>query len=421
MKILHLLIFPYFGSGSGTYVRKLAERSTRLGQEVAVVLPDFKHKVKGVKTYPVKMPFNVALTGHPDWPKCKKYSELSPKEMDEIIDCFKNATLEAVNKFKPDVIHIHHASFTAWIGSYIKAVYKIPYIVTCHGTGILNTTLDKRWYSFGKIGLESADYIICVSPDTQKWLLRVYGYNLKRKTRILPGGIDLENYPENLNVSKINKKYNLENKKIVIYVGKLTKQKGVEYLIKAAPKINAEIFILGGGDERNNLIKLKNKLLVENVHFLGYFGKEYITELKQFYSRADVVVVPSIWDEPLGLVVLEAMASNTPVVASNKGGIPLAVKNNYNGLLVRAKSYNQLSKQINMIIDNKELKDKLGLNARTTIEKKFSGIELTKKIIFWYQESKDRADKRSKSKSIVSNADFRKETVDIKGKKIDYI
>jgi glycosyltransferase involved in cell wall biosynthesis len=424
MKILHLLCFPLFGSGSGTYVRKLTEKlaSEFSEDKIAILCPDKVRSVKGVKIIPLKLPFPVAFTGHPDWPNCKIYSELTSKEMIELIESMRVQVIKAVEEFKPDVIHVHHASVFAAIASYVRAIYHINYLVTIHGTGVLCASQDKRWVPIVRPGLFDAFLINAVSGDTKKWMIKVFSGKLNRKTKIITGGVDLEAFPKDGPTDIVDKKYNLYDKKVVIFAGKLTEKKGVEYLIKAAPKINAVIFIIGGGDIKEKLEDLAKKLKVKNVIFTGYKGKESIEEFRQFYRRANAFVFPSVWDEPLGLVALEAMASSTPVVASKKGGIPLAVKNGYNGFLVRARSAKEIAKAVNKILNNPELEKKLAENARKTVEEKFNWTIIAKKFHEWYDFAYQNSMKRSKTKGLTDDKTLiEREKSEIKGNKLDYI
>ncbi|KKQ17935.1 MAG: Glycosyl transferase group 1 [Berkelbacteria bacterium GW2011_GWA1_36_9] len=419
MKILQLLMFPLWGSGSGTYTRKLSEKLVDLGEQVAIVCPEEK-KLKGVRIFNVSLPFKVAFTGHPEWPNCKKYSELTSSEITKVTEAFWQVIRKAVEEFKPDMIHVQHASMLLWMANYIKAIYGIPYLVTSHGTDLLNVSLDKRYFALTKDALCRAHVIVCVSGDTRKWLLKIFSKKYLKKTRVITGGVDLQGWLRPEKIKIIDKKYNLTDKKVVIFSGKLTKPKGVKYLIKAAPKIKAEIFILGGGDEKKQLMELTKGLKLKNVHFLGYFGKEYVNELKEFYARADVVVVPSIWDEPLGLVVLEAMSSSTPVVASNKGGIPLAVKDNVNGFLVRARSAKAIAKAVNLILKNEKLQEKMGLEARRTVEEKFDWEIIAKRFISYYETAYKNAQKNQCLGKNLPYIDINREKVEVRSKKLDY-
>lgn len=423
MKILHLLMYPLFGSGSGTYVRKLAEKTASEfpEDEVAILCPDGKNKVKGVKIFDLEMPFKVAYTGHPDWPNCKIYSQLTNEEMAEIVRSFLKSTTEAVQRFKPDVIHCHHASHFAWASSFIRAIYSTNYIVTIHGTGVLCASQDKRWIPIVRPGLNDAFLINAVSGDTKKWLFKVFGKKLASKTRIIPGSVDLDAYPRSGPTDLIEKKYHLKDKKIVIFTGKLTVRKGVEYLIKAAPKIKGDVFIIGGGDDKERLVEIAKKVKAKNVIFTGYIDSSSVEEFRQFYRRANVFVFPSVWDEPLGLVALEAMASCTPVVGSKKGGIPLAVKNDQTGYLVRARSPKQIADTVNKILADPELEKRLGENARKLVEERFSLKKMAHKFHDIYIQAHENSMKRRKARAIIAPEEIERERREVKGKRVGFI
>lgn len=360
------LMFPLWGSGSGVYARKLAETLAKRGYEVAVACPDSR-RVPGVKIYNVKLPFMAAFTSHPEHPKSLKYSELTSKQLNQLYEAFHAGFTKAVEDFKPDVIHAHHAAHTAWIANFCRAVYRTNYLITVHGTDVFNASLDRRYITPTIDALQHADHITVVSPQTRKWMQKVFGQKYARRLRTIFGGVDTTAYPATGPITSVDRKYGLKGKKLVLFTGKLIPTKGVTYLVAAAKKIDAEVLILGDGPERQNLIKQAKDN--PRVHLPGYVNSK---QLPEFYRRADVLVVPSVWDEPLGLISLEAMSSGTPVVASNKGGIGVAVKNGHNGYLVRARSAKAIAEAVNKILASPELEQKLSKNARALIDQKFS-------------------------------------------------
>lgn len=371
MKILQLLVFPLWGSGSGTYARKLSENLVNLGHDVAIIAPEHR-ELDGVKIFPIELPIKAAFTMHPEWPDSKRFSDLTDHEISEYYLAWLKRIVEVVEEYKPDVIHVHHASLLAWIASYIKSIYGINYLVSVHGTCVMNASIDLRYVSQTRLALERAEFIVPVSGDTRTWMLKIFGRRFNWKSRVITGGIDLQVFPKSIDTKALEAKYHLKDKRVVLFSGKLTKIKGVDYLIKAAPKIKGEIYIAGDGEERKNLEALAKQVGAKNVTFLGYFDKAEAETLRQLYARADVAVFPSVWDEPLGLVILEAMAASTPVVASRRGGIPLAVKNGVNGFLVRARSSKEIADAVNKILDNPALHKTMGENARKIAEEKFS-------------------------------------------------
>lgn len=384
MKILILQQFPIYGGGSGTYTRKLAYSLNKAGHEVAIASPD-KRKVEGCKSYVIKPAYKAVFITHPEYKRPKKYSEMSGEEFSKQFNSYLKYISEAVEDFKPDVIHVNHASFLTWVASIIKEMYGIGFMVTVHGTGIYNSTVDPRYRFLTKQALAHSDFIISVSYHTRKWMLKVFGQNLKRKTKVIPNGILLKDFKRSGSVKEIEKKYNINGKKLVLFVGRLTWEKGVEYLVKASKNIDAEIFIIGDGNYKKYLMNYAKLVDAKNVKFPGYLGRDNVKDLKAFYRRANVLVLPSVVEESTGYVILEAMACGTPVVASRKGGIPIVVKDGHNGYLVRAKSAKVLANAINLIINNPELEKRFGENSKKIIEEKFNWGVLTPQTVDVYK------------------------------------
>lgn len=417
-RILFLLKFPIYGGGSGSFTRNLARQLVKTGQyEVAIAAPDDR-KIPGVKTYTIKPAFKAVFESHPEWKRAKRYAQLNGYEFERQYCNFIRDIGRIVTNFKPDVIHINHAHFLTWIGSLIKSMYGISFIVTVHGTDIFNATLDRRYLVLTKQAASRAEQLIAVSPHTKKWFLKVFGQKLKSKTRIISPGIDPGAYLKKRPINIIDKKYKLAGKKLVIFVGRLTKEKGLEYLIRAAKKIKAEIYILGDGNYKEFLQNYTRLLNVKNVHFLGYFSKRDSNELREFYQRANVAVLPSVVDESLGLVVLEAMASWTPVVASKKGGIPLVVKDGYNGFLVRARSAKAIAKATNQILKDDKLFAKMSQNAHETILRKFDWQVIVPQYEAVYHKAFEVTAKlqRDRAKAILGKEELERERRELKGK-----
>ncbi|MFA6492738.1 MAG: glycosyltransferase family 4 protein [Patescibacteria group bacterium] len=370
MKILILHRAPLWGSGSGTYVRKLAEELVKK-DKVAIVCPD-DHKLSKVKIFNVKTPFPGVFHNHPDYPMAKKYSEMTSLEFTKYLLPYLEETVKAVEDFKPDIIHVQHVSFLVWVADYIKIMYNIPFVVSVHGPDLNTALVDRRLKLLTKHSLTRASRIFPNSFDTKNRFYSLFGETFRRKTRTVFPGVDLGLYPLDRQITIVNKKYHLKDKKLVIFVGRLDKEKGIEFLIRAAKNIQAEVYVLGGGDYQKELEELAKELKIENVHFLGYFGKDYVKELREFYTRADVVVVPSTVREALGFVILEAMAAKTPVVASRIGGIPNVIKDGKTGFLVRPRSPKEIAEKVNKIINNDKLRLAMGKRCRKLIEERFT-------------------------------------------------
>ncbi len=383
-----LLMYPLWGSGSGVYARKLAQAVAEKGYEVAIACPD-RRKVPGVKVFHVDLPFMAAFTSHPEHPRAKRYSELTADQINELYQAFLKGFAKAVDSFKPNVIHAHHAAHTAWIANLFRAIYRINYLVTVHGTDVYNATLDRRYVVPTIDALNHADIVSVVSRQTRKWMFRVYGRGFHHKVRTITGGVDSRLYPADAPVGRIERRYNLAGKHVVLFTGKLIPTKGVPYLIRAAKRIRADVFILGDGPDRAAL--MRQAADNPRVHFPGYIKGDAIAE---FYRRADVMVVPSIWDEPLGLITLEAMSSGTPVVASKRGGIGSVVKHGQNGFLVRAKSGAAIARAVNTLLADDAMRTRMSRAARRMVEERFDWRLIADSFIGHYRAVADQTSRR---------------------------
>jgi len=371
MKILFLYDFPLWGSGSGKYLRHLIQELIKLGYKIGLVAPEERRFLEDkIKQYRVTPPQIPVFVGHPELKGAKRYSELSEREITEIYKAYLDTTIEAVANFQPDFIHVQHLSLICWIARYIKAIRSKPsYIITSHGSDLHFILSDKRYLPLSLDSLRAAKAITVVSGDTKNKLLKVLGKEFKKTVSVIPGGADINNFPSKTATDYLDEKYQLKNKKVVLFSGRLISHKGAKYLIQAATLIKGEVVIVGEGPEKEALIQLAEKKKIKNVRFIGYLTGQ---ELRDFYYRADLFVAPSVWDEPLGLSIIEAMAARTPVIATRKGGIPLLVKEGFNGFFVPARNPKKIAEICNKVLEDDNLRIKLAENARNKVAEKFT-------------------------------------------------
>ena len=245
----------------------------------------------------------------------------------------------------------------------VQAFFKKPFIVTGHGGDItsLNNILIRK---LKKFSLNRAKRITVVSDHLKDIVVDMYNYN---KIDVIPMGCNINNFGKKYSVTEY---FNQKGKPVILFVGRLAEIKGIEYLIDAMKRIDALLIIVGGGPLEDQL-KLKANKLNNKINFLGPKTHE---ELKTIYASSDIFVMPSITakdgsTEGFGLVVLEAMASNLAIVASNSGGIGSLIKDNENGLLVKEKDAYDLAEKINLLLNDSNLYKKLTNSAYETAKK----------------------------------------------------
>lgn len=380
LRVLYLLEFPLYGSGSGTYARYLAREVNKIAH-TAIVCPE-ERTLKSVPIIPLKMPLKVAFTGHPEWKNSKLYQDITNLELYKIHKAFLERTVQAVEEFKPHLIHVHHAYPFSWSARFIEATYRIPYVITIHGSELPTAGKSRRYISLTIDALRRAKRLIPNSAYTKEWMLKVFGDIYRKQTRVIPGGVDITKFKK-VPTDDIDRQYNLKGKRVVVFAGKLTPYKGVDYLVRAAKNIKGEVVILGEGSEMKKLKQIVKDNAITNVHFIGHLGNKTNVLIK-FYSRADVFVAPSVWDEPLGLVILEAMACETPVVVTRKGGIPLAVKEGKNGLFIRPRNSKDIAAKVNYLLENDEKRMRMGKIAREIAVRRFSWEIIAKQFVNIY-------------------------------------
>lgn len=372
MRILFLYPFPLWGNGSGAFLRELTSQLVKRGHEIAIVAPD-KRKLPGIKHFVVNPPQNGVFVGHPEWPKAKRYDDMNGQELGEIYVSYLKTSIEAVYKFNPEINHVFHTAFLPGIARTLKVLFGIKFIITTHGSDLEYLEKDRRFIGLINDANRVARYITAVSEFTKQKYLEMFGENLAHKTKVIMGGVSLANFKKDREkIDQINKKYDLKNKKVILFTGRLTKNKGVEYLINAASDIKGTVLIVGGGYDRKRLGGIIKEKKLKNVIMAGYIKADQSEFFHTFYERADVYVSPSVWEEPLGLTILEAMAAGTPVIATKRGGIVSVIKDGENGFFVNPRNSKQIAETVNMLLLNDKLRQKVSKNAAKTIADNFT-------------------------------------------------
>jgi glycosyltransferase involved in cell wall biosynthesis len=173
----------------------------------------------------------------------------------------------------------------------------------------------------------------------------------------------------------------------ILFLGRLSKEKGVDFLLRSWAKVrnaNRRLVIAGTGPEESSLKKLASDLSLANVVFTGFLNKE---QQASFWSNSSALVVPSIWDEPFGLVVLEAWAKERPVVAFAKGALPELIQHGVNGLLADPFSIDDLAKNIQQVIDKPDLGPRLGQAGNLRLKDEFNRTLWLSRINTVYQKA----------------------------------
>lgn len=388
MRILFLYMFPLWGNGSGAFLRELSLELVKRDHAIAIVAPD-KRKLPGIKHYFANSSQTGVFVGHPELPNAKKFEDMSGKELGAIYTSYLKTTIEAVGDFNPEIIHVFHTAFLPGIARVIKILFGIKFIITTHGSDLNYLVKDRRFIGLINDANRVARFITANSEFTRKWYLDMFGHYLRHKSTVIMGGVNLEDYKDDpKEIEIINKKYNLFGKKVVLFTGRLTKHKGAIYLVKAAPLIDGTVVIAGDGPERKNIEEEIKKNKIKNVIMAGYISTKDQRLFHAFYERADLYIAPSIWSEPLGLTILEAMAAHTAVVATKKGGIVSLIQDRVNGFFIRSRNSKQIIEVVNMLLADDNLRKRIADAGYDTVVARFTWHKIATQFEGIYKQFK---------------------------------
>ncbi|NLU57283.1 MAG: glycosyltransferase family 4 protein [Methanosarcina thermophila] len=275
----------------------------------------------------------------------------------------------AVKNIKPIPALIHaHFSYPDGYGMMKLAKrWNIPLVISALGTIERKVAYEGSYTSKQIIeAMSFADRILSVSED-----LKLHIVNLgidKNKVHVVPNGVDIGKFKP---AGKAHARSILNlprDKNIVLFVGALRKIKGVDYLIEAAHSFvdkDTYLFMVGRDDGlKKNLEKRAHELKIANyIKFTGPVNHE---DIPLWISASDILVLPSL-SEGRPNVILEALACEVPVVATDVGGIPELMVDGETGYLVPPKSPDELSRKINKLLDDKNLREKMGKFGRKCI------------------------------------------------------
>jgi glycosyltransferase involved in cell wall biosynthesis len=272
-----------------------------------------------------------------------------------------------------DIMHAHGARVNLW-GSLASLCTGVPIISTEHNidlwrdNGFIFELIDRLSQKVNK-------YRVGVSQAVCKMLLE--SGMPEEKVKCIDNGIEMERFlvPKNIDEIKNNAGIKADTR-IIGTVGRLVEQKGHKYLIQAARNIvnkfsYVKFLIVGDGPLRSELEALaESQGLGEKINFAGQRS-----DIPELLAMMDIFILPSI-TEGLPLVILEAMASERPVIATRVSGIPFVIKDGVDGLLCNSCDVQALVEKMENLLTNKELADKLGRNGKEKALSKYRAEEM---------------------------------------------
>jgi len=305
---------------------------------------------------------------------------------------FGKTASKYLNKEDFDVVHAN----TAWAGLALAINRKRShsFVYTCH-----NPLWPEDKVHLGErvvrlvegFTMRTSDAVVALNKTMYRAIVEKAGVN-GNKAVIIPNGVDIDYFKPGLRNSELLSKFNLEEEDYVLFVGRISPEKGVHLLLKAfshiaQESVHVKLAIVGpftgsfsaseASPYARTIVEYAKRRIPGRVIFTGAVNRD---ELRVLYSNAYLLVLPSL-AEAFGMVLIEAMASGIPPLGSTAGGIPDVIIDGVNGLLFKKGDWKDLAMKMLTLINDESLRNKLAAKARETAIEKYSWQVIALKII----------------------------------------
>jgi glycogen synthase len=310
-----------------------------------------------------------------------------------------------------DIVHCH-TWYSHFAGCLVKHLQDVPLVLTTHSlephrpwkVEQLGTAYSaSSWLE--RTAYQNADGVVAVSAAMKRDVESIYHVDPER-VRIIHNGIDLQQYRPRPDPAVLAQYGIRADAPFVLFVGRITRQKGIIHLVNAIRHIRGGVqIVLCAGAPDTPEIAVEMTAAVERARAQSEHDVVWIQEMLPkdrviaLYTHAAIFVCPSVY-EPFGIINLEAMACETPVVASAVGGIPEVVEHGETGLLVAPEAISatdveprnpaqfsrDLATAVNILLDDPALRQSMAERARTRVERQFSWTSIARQTLEFYRE-----------------------------------
>lgn len=272
-----------------------------------------------------------------------------------------------IRKNKYDLSHSFFSVPCGFISLLLKWRHKIPYIVSLRGADVPGyserfSVIYKFLTPVIKVIWKNASLVVSNSEGLKNLALKS---RPRQKIEVIYNGADIEEFKPGSDIECPSGTFR------IICVSRITGRKGIRYLIEAVSQLISKysqirLQIVGEGNEKKNLEEQVKKLKLENV--VEFCGLIKHRNLPIHYQEADIFVLPSL-NEGMSNTMLEALASGLPIIATDTGGTRELIKEGINGLLIKMRNSGDIAQKIEILIQNKDLRQKMGEASRSLAEK----------------------------------------------------
>jgi len=288
---------------------------------------------------------------------------------------------EVMTRFDLDILHVHYAiphSISAYLAKMMLTDRRVPFVTTLHGTDITLVGNDRSYLPITRFGIEQSDAVTAVSQYLRQ--RTVDEFQIRRPIRVVPNFVDCNVYQRSTDPGK-RSRFAEPDEGILIHISNFRPVKRVEDVIAIFARVRAErrakLLMVGDGPERPKAEWLAGTHGVANdVLFLGKQN-----DMSQLLSIADILLLPSE-NESFGLVALEAMACEVPVVATRVGGVPEVVHHEEDGFLCDLGDVPRMASACVRLLQDAPLRFRMGQAARDHARRDYCAS----KIVLVYED-----------------------------------
>lgn len=334
-----------------------------------------------------------------EWLSCKvKSSVLGYWRFSSVADNpMSSRIIPKLLKGKYDVIHYHQYHTTLLIPCLITArITGARFVLTDHGGGGIS---PMKLGPIREIVNRSIDKFLLMSEFSASLPDRGFT-SFREKMELMYGGVDEKKFHPSKKDLKLRERLSPDGKPVILFAGRVLPHKGVDVLLKACARLKRRVkVVVAGGMLQEHYKAVLDRIISENnldVSFEGYLPEE---DLARYYTSSDIFVLPSVYTdcfghyskapELFGLVVLEAMASGKPVVASSVGGVPEIVLDGKTGLLYPSGDVGKLAESLDYLLSDEKAAERMGLEGRKRVEEKFTWSKIAEHVAECYNSLLD--------------------------------
>lgn len=278
---------------------------------------------------------------------------------------------ELMKKYFFDILHVHYVvpfAISAYLARQMVPEHPVPVVTTLHGTDITQLSREKTLFAPIRLGLEKSDAVTAVSASLAEEAMRIF--SLKKDITVIHNYVDVSRYIRQ-EVTELRRQYADPDEPLLMHISNFRPVKRVPDVVRVFAGVRrrrrAKLALVGEGPGVPEIRALVRELgLEEDVHFLG---KQ--SDVETVLSMADVLLLPSE-QESFGLVAVEAMACETPVVASRAGGLPEVVVHGETGFLAEVGDVSAMADYVNRLLDDPALHRDFAAKGRDRVERYFS-------------------------------------------------